>query len=101
MHTTPTVLILIDHIFQPLDLEGHRHPVTGLCFGHRTKPTLLCSAADDYIIVWNIEKARASIDTGKILKNYDDQINITWCSLNHYLWVFTRSTKDALLKPLK
>ncbi|XP_070578723.1 WD repeat-containing protein 27-like isoform X2 [Ptychodera flava] len=52
----------------PLQLEGHRKKITCLRFGYKHNPTLLCSAADDFIIVWNIEKGRSAIDTGQQIR---------------------------------
>ena len=38
-----------------MNLVGHKQPVCSLCFSH-DEPRLLCSAAEDYIIVWNVRK---------------------------------------------
>ncbi|XP_071798693.1 WD repeat-containing protein 27-like [Asterias amurensis] len=50
---------------KPLILEAHKKRLHCLQFGHQHNPTLLCSAADDYVIVWNVQKARASYDQGQ------------------------------------
>ncbi|XP_006823341.2 WD repeat-containing protein 27-like [Saccoglossus kowalevskii] len=52
----------------PLQLEGHRRKISCLCFGNRGNPTSLCSAADDFIITWNVEKARNSLDSGQQIR---------------------------------
>ncbi|XP_066282972.1 WD repeat-containing protein 27-like [Branchiostoma lanceolatum] len=44
--------------FRPLDLVAHKKTVTATSFGFHSQPTRLCTAAEDYIIVWNIEAAR-------------------------------------------
>ncbi|XP_071111369.1 WD repeat-containing protein 27-like [Haliotis cracherodii] len=48
----------------PLILTGHRQPITSLCFGFNASPKLLCSAAGDYVIVWNIHSAREKFMKG-------------------------------------
>ena len=40
---------------EPVSLVGHRRPLCALCFSH-DEPRLLCSAAADYVIVWNVRK---------------------------------------------
>ncbi|XP_055495210.1 WD repeat-containing protein 27 isoform X1 [Leucoraja erinacea] len=49
---------------ESLELIGHRQSVTALAFGHRCEPTLLCSAAEDYIIIWDVEACRMRIEQG-------------------------------------
>ncbi|XP_038078106.1 WD repeat-containing protein 27-like isoform X2 [Patiria miniata] len=49
---------------KPLVLEAHKKKLSCLCFGRQHNPTLLCSAAEDYIIVWNVEQARNTYDLG-------------------------------------
>ncbi|XP_067667942.1 WD repeat-containing protein 27-like [Haliotis asinina] len=49
---------------EPLILTGHRQPITSICFGFNTNPKLLCSAAGDYVIVWNIHTAREKYTRG-------------------------------------
>ena len=46
---------LRDSKSEPVNLVGHKQPVCSLCFSH-DEPRLLCSAAEDYIIVWNVRK---------------------------------------------
>ncbi|OWF38257.1 WD repeat-containing protein 27 [Mizuhopecten yessoensis] len=50
--------------FKPLELEGHRKILTSISLGSRSSPKLLCSAAEDYVIVWNLLKARQMVDKG-------------------------------------
>ncbi|XP_078000774.1 WD repeat-containing protein 27-like [Glandiceps talaboti] len=49
----------------PLQLEGHRKQIKCMCFGKRHSPTVLCSAANDFIITWNVEKARSAVASGQ------------------------------------
>ena len=53
--------------FQPIVLEGHHKAVTAQALSHRERPTLLCSCSDDYIIVWNINKARTAVENGDFI----------------------------------
>ena len=50
--------------FQPLELVGHSHALSSLCFGLHNLNTLLCSCAEDYIIVWNIQQVQAAVADG-------------------------------------
>ncbi|PVD27117.1 hypothetical protein C0Q70_12268 [Pomacea canaliculata] len=54
---TPAVWDITDVKAEPLSLIGHTKAVSALCFSH-DEPVLLCSAADDYVIVWNIRKCQ-------------------------------------------
>ncbi|CAH1264288.1 WDR5B [Branchiostoma lanceolatum] len=54
--------------FRPLDLVAHRKTVTATTFGFHSQPTLLCTAAEDYIIVWNIEAARHMYEQGQQIR---------------------------------
>ncbi|XP_011671118.2 WD repeat-containing protein 27 [Strongylocentrotus purpuratus] len=63
---------------KPLELVAHKRRVSAIAFGFRHSPTLLCTAGSDYIIVWNVEKARTTHDTGQQIRgtiigtNYDE-----------------------------
>ncbi|XP_060081594.1 WD repeat-containing protein 27-like [Ylistrum balloti] len=50
--------------YKPLELEGHRKILTSISLGSRSSPKLLCSAAEDYVIVWNLLQARQMVDKG-------------------------------------
>ncbi|KAI0211492.1 WD repeat-containing protein 27 [Lamellibrachia satsuma] len=56
---------LHDLTIRPLEVEGHKRAVSALSFSQLSRATLLCSAADDYIIVWNVERVRAALNTGQ------------------------------------
>ncbi|XP_035688084.1 WD repeat-containing protein 27-like [Branchiostoma floridae] len=54
--------------FRQLDLVAHKKAVTATSFGFHSQPTLLCTAAEDYIIVWNIEEARHMYEKGQQIR---------------------------------
>ncbi|XP_074657849.1 WD repeat-containing protein 27-like [Tubulanus polymorphus] len=54
--------------YKPLELVGHRKCITALSFNHSSHPQYLCSAGEDYIIVWNIDQARASYEADRQIK---------------------------------
>ena len=45
--------------FQPLQLSGHSGIISATCFGQKDRPLLLCTASEDFIYIWNIEKLLA------------------------------------------
>ncbi|XP_076782672.1 WD repeat-containing protein 27 isoform X2 [Arvicanthis niloticus] len=47
-----------DPSHQLLTLQGHHQLITAVVFGNQMDPFLLCSASDDYIIVWNVDECR-------------------------------------------
>ncbi|XP_065943143.1 WD repeat-containing protein 27 [Magallana gigas] len=59
---------LSDPSAQPLKLEGHRKILTSLVLGNKPDPKRLCSAAEDYIIVWNIHQALEKAEKGEQIK---------------------------------
>ncbi|XP_076099773.1 WD repeat-containing protein 27-like isoform X1 [Mytilus galloprovincialis] len=66
--TTAGVWSLQDLSFKPLELEGHRKTLRCMCFGHGSQPKYICTAADDYVIVWNIHLARQAVSKGNQVK---------------------------------
>ncbi|XP_059842729.1 WD repeat-containing protein 27 isoform X2 [Hypanus sabinus] len=54
-------------LLQSLELKGHHQSVTALTFGHHSEPTLLCSAAEDYVIIWDMEACQMRIQQGSVL----------------------------------
>ena len=52
-------------IFQPLELEGHSKILTSLSLGQGFDPKYLVSAADDYVILWNLVQARQQLERGE------------------------------------
>nr|XP_022329336.1 WD repeat-containing protein 27-like [Crassostrea virginica] len=59
---------LTDPSAQPLRLEGHRKILTSLVLGNVSNPKKLCSAAEDYIIVWNIHQAQEKVEKGEQIR---------------------------------
>uniref|UniRef100_A0A672JEI7 Uncharacterized protein n=1 Tax=Salarias fasciatus TaxID=181472 RepID=A0A672JEI7_SALFA len=55
-----------DLLQQPLLLTGHHGEVSAMTFGQRNAPVLLCSASDDYIIVWDIELCKKRTEEGRV-----------------------------------
>ncbi|XP_033101043.1 WD repeat-containing protein 27-like [Anneissia japonica] len=53
---------------KPLELIGHGKPICCLCLGSQPRPPLLASSAQDYIIVWNIQKARDAYEEGNQIR---------------------------------
>lgn len=48
----------------PLHLTGHHNNVSALAFGVETTPLLLCSASEDYVIMWDIERCNRQVRKG-------------------------------------
>ncbi|XP_071833120.1 WD repeat-containing protein 27-like isoform X2 [Apostichopus japonicus] len=53
---------------KPLELVAHRKSPSSISFGKCFGPTSLCTAADDYVIVWNVEKARSMFENGQQIR---------------------------------
>ncbi|XP_072369231.1 WD repeat-containing protein 27 isoform X3 [Scyliorhinus torazame] len=51
-------------ILQTLQLKGHHQSITALAFGNHHEPMLLSSAAEDYIIIWDMEACQRNIQEG-------------------------------------
>ena len=47
------------NIFKPLQLSGHIRVISATCFGQKTRPLLLCTASEDFIFIWNIDRILA------------------------------------------
>ncbi|XP_059970917.1 WD repeat-containing protein 27 [Mesoplodon densirostris] len=50
---------------QLLILRGHHQPITAVAFGNRVSPLLICSASQDYVIMWNLDECRQKVLQGK------------------------------------
>ncbi|KTG35441.1 hypothetical protein cypCar_00034829, partial [Cyprinus carpio] len=50
----------------PLELTGHHGDVSAMAFGTVTDRLLLCSASEDYVIVWDIDRCYTQIKEGGI-----------------------------------
>ncbi|XP_078788169.1 WD repeat-containing protein 27 isoform X3 [Oryzias latipes] len=63
---------ILDLQQKPLLLIGHHGVVSAMTFGNAMSPVLLCSASDDYIIVWDVQKCqkqtqKGELPTGKVI----------------------------------
>ncbi|XP_043928751.1 WD repeat-containing protein 27 [Protopterus annectens] len=47
-----------DPLQQPLHLLGHHEPITAVTFGQKKEPLLVCSASEDYVIIWSVNECR-------------------------------------------
>nr|XP_061794497.1 WD repeat-containing protein 27-like [Nerophis lumbriciformis] len=50
---------------EALLLTGHHGDITSMTFGNNS-PILLCSASDDYVIIWNVEVCQKTVSQGNI-----------------------------------
>ncbi|XP_042189056.1 WD repeat-containing protein 27 [Callorhinchus milii] len=55
-------------LLQPLELKGHHKYITALAFGNLYEPLLLCSAAHDYVIIWDVEACQKKILQGFVAR---------------------------------
>ncbi|KAM9060656.1 WD repeat-containing protein 27 [Megaptera novaeangliae] len=46
---------------QLLILRGHHQPITTVAFGNKVSPLLICSASQDYVIMWNLDECRQKV----------------------------------------
>ncbi|KAM4866257.1 WD repeat-containing protein 27 [Thomomys bottae] len=51
---------------QHLILQGHHHSITAIAFGNKLRPPLICSASQDYVIMWNLDECRQKSFQGLI-----------------------------------
>ncbi|XP_077469394.1 WD repeat-containing protein 27 isoform X1 [Stigmatopora argus] len=56
----------VDFWQEALVLTGHHGDITSMTFGNRDSPVLLCSASDDYVIIWNLEVCQRRVSQGNI-----------------------------------
>ncbi|XP_051946272.1 LOW QUALITY PROTEIN: WD repeat-containing protein 27 [Xyrauchen texanus] len=50
----------------PLELTGHHYEVSAMVFGKVRDRLILCSASEDYVIVWDIDRSYKQIKEGVI-----------------------------------
>ncbi|GAB5572062.1 WD repeat-containing protein 27 isoform X14 [Prionailurus iriomotensis] len=50
-----------DPSYQPLTLRGHRQPITAVTFGNTGSPLLICSASQDYVMLWSLDECRQKV----------------------------------------
>ncbi|XP_052766910.1 WD repeat-containing protein 27-like [Mya arenaria] len=53
---------------KPLELVGHGKTLTALALGNKSSPKLLVSAADDYVIVWDLHQCRQKVERGESVR---------------------------------
>ncbi|XP_047714961.1 WD repeat-containing protein 27 isoform X3 [Prionailurus viverrinus] len=53
-----------DPSYQPLTLRGHRQPITAVTFGNTGSPLLICSASQDYVMLWSLDECRQKVLLG-------------------------------------
>uniref|UniRef100_A0A8C9D171 WD repeat domain 27 n=1 Tax=Panthera leo TaxID=9689 RepID=A0A8C9D171_PANLE len=53
-----------DPSYQPLILRGHRQPITAVTFGNTVSPLLICSASQDYVMLWSLDECRQKVLLG-------------------------------------
>ncbi|XP_060061165.1 WD repeat-containing protein 27 isoform X3 [Erinaceus europaeus] len=49
---------------QLLMLRGHHQSITAVAFGNTEVPLLVCSASQDYVILWNLDDCREKVAQG-------------------------------------
>nr|XP_027795197.1 WD repeat-containing protein 27 [Marmota flaviventris] len=47
-----------DPSHQLLILQGHLQSITAMAFGNKENPPLICSASQDYLMIWNLDECR-------------------------------------------
>ncbi|XP_049640978.1 WD repeat-containing protein 27 [Suncus etruscus] len=58
----------ISPTYQLFILKGHYHPITAVVFGNTENAPLLCSASQDYVILWNLDECRDKVLQGQSLR---------------------------------
>ncbi|XP_016068435.1 PREDICTED: WD repeat-containing protein 27 [Miniopterus natalensis] len=51
---------------QLLVLRGHHQPITAVAFGNTGNPLLVCSASQDYVIMWRLDECREKVLQGLV-----------------------------------
>ncbi|XP_058145701.1 WD repeat-containing protein 27 isoform X2 [Dasypus novemcinctus] len=51
---------------QLLILRGHHQSITAVTFGNKVNPLLICSASEDYVILWNLDECKEKVLQGLI-----------------------------------
>lgn len=70
-------------LFKLLTLQGHHHLITAMVFGNQIDPLLLCSASEDYIIMWNMDECREKALKGKHVEH--SVTTFKWRNAEEYL----------------
>ncbi|XP_008065683.1 WD repeat-containing protein 27 [Carlito syrichta] len=81
-----------DPSHQLLILQGHHQSITAVAFGNKVTPLLICSASQDYIIMWNLDECREkALQAYPLLSMFIDAESkqlITGCA-DGQLWIFS------------
>ena len=70
-----------------MELEGHRKILTSLSLGYGYDPKFLVSAADDYVILWNLVQARQQLERGTVNKIIHHFVMLPFVLVHFYLFV--------------
>ncbi|XP_023567753.1 WD repeat-containing protein 27 isoform X2 [Octodon degus] len=77
---------------QLLILKGHLQAITAIAFGNREAPPLICSASQDFVMVWNLEVCRekavqgaSHVDMGTQPEAARPVLSLSPCPLPHRL----------------
>ncbi|XP_076976999.1 WD repeat-containing protein 27 isoform X2 [Tamandua tetradactyla] len=52
--------------YQLLILRGHHRSITAVAFGNKVNPLLICSASQDYVIMWNLDECEKNVLQGLV-----------------------------------
>nr|XP_025858225.1 WD repeat-containing protein 27 isoform X1 [Vulpes vulpes]XP_025858226.1 WD repeat-containing protein 27 isoform X1 [Vulpes vulpes]XP_025858227.1 WD repeat-containing protein 27 isoform X1 [Vulpes vulpes]XP_025858228.1 WD repeat-containing protein 27 isoform X1 [Vulpes vulpes] len=81
-----------DPSYQPLTLRGHHEPITAVAFGNTVSPLLICSASQDYVIMWSLDECRQKVLQAfpllSLLIDAKSRQLVTGCA-NGQLWIFS------------
>ncbi|XP_060577930.1 WD repeat-containing protein 27-like isoform X2 [Ruditapes philippinarum] len=66
--STVGIWSLQDISCKPLELVGHSKILRALALGNLSVPKQLVSAAEDYVIIWNLQQARRQFEKGEKIK---------------------------------
>ncbi|XP_063047396.1 WD repeat-containing protein 27 [Engraulis encrasicolus] len=90
----------------PLVLTGHHGVVSAVSFGKRRDPLLLCSASEDYLITWDVERCyqratHGALPSGTVIGTLLGQVvHVSFCPLDQRLAACSGS-KIYILNPKK
>uniref|UniRef100_A0A8D2BE83 WD repeat domain 27 n=1 Tax=Sciurus vulgaris TaxID=55149 RepID=A0A8D2BE83_SCIVU len=81
-----------DPSHQLLILQGHLQTITAMAFGNKENPSLLCSASQDHLRIWNLDECRENtLKAYPLLSLFIDEDSkqlLTGCA-DGQLWVFS------------
>ncbi|KAL2083020.1 hypothetical protein ACEWY4_020793 [Coilia grayii] len=72
----------------PLHLTGHHGHVSAVSFGKRRDPIMLCSASEDYVIAWDVERCykrarEGAVPSGTVIGTLLGKVvHISFCPLD-------------------